>query len=215
MHLLLRGGISTSRSSPKSPAAASASTRARGGREAGRRGRRQDRSPAWHEFRARVPPVACVDRGAPRRRRRHRSGIPLDAVRSALRVATADISRAPAVASIVYGAEAIPFLPLAAALRRSTASADRNWSAVVVAGAGGLAAVGIDRLLGTARVVVRPLPAHAHAERDRRRRVARCRGQSATGARSRRARRGSSTRRRREPEPTPVGASGAGHRRFA
>ena len=91
------------------------------------------------------------------------TGIPLDAVKSSLRIAAAEISRASSGASILYGTEAIPFLPLATALGGRGRASSRNWTALVVAGAGGLAAVGIDRLLGTARVVVRPLPAHAHA----------------------------------------------------
>jgi two-component system chemotaxis sensor kinase CheA len=40
----------------------------------------------------------------------------------------------------------------------------RDWTAAVIAGSEGLAAFGVDRLLGTARVVVRPLPEHADAD---------------------------------------------------
>ncbi len=90
-------------------------------------------------------------------------GIPLDAVNSSTRVAAAEISRASSGASIAHGAEAIPFLALATALGGRAPAHGRHWTAVIVAGAGGLAAVGIDRLLGTARVVVRPMPLHALA----------------------------------------------------
>jgi two-component system chemotaxis sensor kinase CheA len=85
--------------------------------------------------------------------------IPLDAVKSAIRLGAADISGA----SILYGGEAIPFVMLATALGIRRAVHGGNRTAVVVAGAGGLAAIGVDRVLGTAQVVVRPLPAHTPA----------------------------------------------------
>jgi two-component system chemotaxis sensor kinase CheA len=84
--------------------------------------------------------------------------IPLDAVRSTLRVAAGDISRAAPGASVLYEQKAIAFIPLSTALDGTRWSADRIWTAVIVGGAGGLAAIGVDRLLGTARIVVRPLP---------------------------------------------------------
>ncbi len=90
-------------------------------------------------------------------------GIPLDAVRSSLRVAAADISWAPAGASMLYEKAAIPFISLSSAFDGARLPAGRNWTVVVVAGAGGVAAIGVDRLRGTARVVVRPLPEHAPA----------------------------------------------------
>jgi two-component system chemotaxis sensor kinase CheA len=91
------------------------------------------------------------------------AGIPLDAVNSSTRVAVAEISRASSGASIAFGAEAIPFFPLVNALGGREAARARHWTVVIVTGAGGLAAIGIDRLLGTARVVVRPMPLHASA----------------------------------------------------
>jgi two-component system, chemotaxis family, sensor kinase CheA len=51
----------------------------------------------------------------------------------------------------------IPFIPLSKILD-GTQGIPRNWTAVVVAGAGGMAAIGVDRLLDTAAIVVRPLP---------------------------------------------------------
>lgn len=84
--------------------------------------------------------------------------IPLDAVKGTLRLAAADISHASAGASILYGQQAIAFVPLSAALDGTRWSARQNWSAVVVGGPAGLAAIGAQRLLGTARIVVRPLP---------------------------------------------------------
>ncbi len=90
--------------------------------------------------------------------------IPLDAVRGAIRVSAADISATARGMSIVYGRSAIPFLPLSKALDGAPPTAGRSWTAAVIEGAGSLAAFGVDRLLGTARVVVRPLPDHADAK---------------------------------------------------
>src|SRR6202030_2025984 len=52
------------------------------------------------------------------------------------------------------------FAPLDRTLQRGTQARGgaRSWSAVVIAGANALAAVGIDRLYGTQNLVVRPLP---------------------------------------------------------
>jgi two-component system chemotaxis sensor kinase CheA len=86
------------------------------------------------------------------------TSIPLDSVRGALRVAAGDISRGARGATILYEREAIPFMTLSAALDGAPLPAGRDWTAVVVAGTGGFAAVGVDRLLGAARIVARPLP---------------------------------------------------------
>ncbi|HEY6255057.1 MAG TPA: response regulator [Xanthobacteraceae bacterium] len=86
------------------------------------------------------------------------TAIPLDCVRSTLRVAAGEISRAAPGASILYDQKAIAFISLSTALAGARWSAGRSWTAIVVAGAQGLVAIGVDRLLGTARIVVRPLP---------------------------------------------------------
>jgi two-component system chemotaxis sensor kinase CheA len=86
------------------------------------------------------------------------TAIPLDCVRSTLRVAANDISRAATGTSILYEQKAIAFISLSTALAGARWAVGRNWTTIVVAGAQGLAAVGVDRLLGTARIVVRPLP---------------------------------------------------------
>jgi two-component system chemotaxis sensor kinase CheA len=52
----------------------------------------------------------------------------------------------------------VPFIPLATALDGASWPAGRAWTALIVAGAGGVAAIGVERLFGTARTVVRPLP---------------------------------------------------------
>jgi two-component system chemotaxis sensor kinase CheA len=84
--------------------------------------------------------------------------IPLDSVRGTRRLARSEITFAAPGASVVHGGSAVPFVPLATALDGTLWSSGRNWAMVVVAGADGLAAIGVDRLLGTAKIVVRPLP---------------------------------------------------------
>jgi len=95
--------------------------------------------------------------------------IPLDAVRRTLRVHGGDVSRTAQGDSIVCDDRAIPFVPLQRALHPSAlapAEAPRAWSALVLEAADGLVAVGVDRLLGTATVVLRPLPEYAPADRS-------------------------------------------------
>jgi two-component system chemotaxis sensor kinase CheA len=86
------------------------------------------------------------------------TAIPLDCVRSTLRVSAGDVSCAAPGASVLYEQKAIAFISLSTALAGARWSVGRNWTIVVVAGPEGMAAVGVDRLLGTARIVVRPLP---------------------------------------------------------
>jgi two-component system, chemotaxis family, sensor kinase CheA len=88
------------------------------------------------------------------------AAIPLDAVRRTVRVSAADVVRTAEGESILFDGKVIPFAPLAHPLcARTTASpTPRAWSAVVVESGGALAAVGVDRLLGTENVVLRPLP---------------------------------------------------------
>jgi len=88
------------------------------------------------------------------------AAIPLDSVRRTLRVAPGELARSAEGDSIVLDGRVIPFAPLARSLRATERTrATRAWSAVLVQGAGGLAAVGVDRLLGTETIVSRPLPA--------------------------------------------------------
>jgi two-component system chemotaxis sensor kinase CheA len=91
------------------------------------------------------------------------TSLPLDAVRSTLRVPASEISCGSPGAAILFEQKAIPFIPLTTALDRTPWSPARSWTAVIVAGAEGMAAVGVDRLLGTGRVVARPLPRHVTA----------------------------------------------------
>jgi len=95
------------------------------------------------------------------------ASIPLEAVRRAFRIAPEDIARTAGGDSVMYDGDVVPFVPLPRLLRDGAGSTRvaRPWSAVLVKGATGVAAVGVDRLLGTANVVVRPLPDLAPASR--------------------------------------------------
>jgi two-component system chemotaxis sensor kinase CheA len=98
--------------------------------------------------------VLIVDGGG------HVVGIPLDAVRETLRVSAADVTHTAAGRSIVHDGKVIPFAPLARSLRSPVAPRTPRaaWSAAVIDSGGVLAAVGVDRLLGTENVVLRQLP---------------------------------------------------------
>src|SRR5439155_1424463 len=88
------------------------------------------------------------------------AAIPFDAVRRTLRLQPAQIARGAQGDSIVFDERAIPYLALARVLGASDAGFDdaRPVSAVVVEGAGALAAIGVERLGATAKIVLRPLP---------------------------------------------------------
>jgi len=87
-------------------------------------------------------------------------------VRRTLRVPSHELSHTEQGLTLLYEGRAIPFVPLALALRlHSGAELQRNsvWSVLVI-DADGLAAVGVDRLLDTETIVLRPLPPYAPAE---------------------------------------------------
>jgi two-component system chemotaxis sensor kinase CheA len=84
--------------------------------------------------------------------------LPLDAVRATIRIAAHDILSAPPGVAVLHEQQAIPFRPLSAVLDGTRQPIRRHWSVVILAGADGVAAIGVDRLLGTANLVVRPLP---------------------------------------------------------
>jgi two-component system chemotaxis sensor kinase CheA len=91
--------------------------------------------------------------------------IPLHAVKETLRIASGDVARTSDGESVVHEGKVVPFLPMARALgaRIPSGRGARPWSAVVVRGSGSLAVLGVDRLLGTANVVLRPVPELAPA----------------------------------------------------
>ena len=88
------------------------------------------------------------------------ASLPLDAVRQTLRVADCDIAHSAGTDSIVYYGRAIPFLPLTRVLVKKMVIERKlkSWSAVVLEASTGIAAIGVDRLLGATTIVVRPLP---------------------------------------------------------
>jgi two-component system chemotaxis sensor kinase CheA len=86
------------------------------------------------------------------------ASIPLEAVRRVVRVTPQDISRSGTTATILHGDAAVPFAPLNTAFTGAQAQPSRNWIVVVLAGSKGHAAFGVDRLLGTGRMVMRALP---------------------------------------------------------
>jgi two-component system, chemotaxis family, sensor kinase CheA len=94
------------------------------------------------------------------------AALPLDAVRQTVRVADHDIASSAEKDSIVYEGKVIPFLALARALNNKTMAESKRhfWSAVIVEASCGVAAIGVDRLLGTTSVVVRPLPSLTAAD---------------------------------------------------
>jgi two-component system chemotaxis sensor kinase CheA len=89
--------------------------------------------------------------------------VPLDAVRSTTRIAAHEILPAAPGVAVLHEHQAIPFIPLVVVLGGACPPPRRHWSVVVVAGADGLAAIGVDRLVGTANLVVRPLPTEMSA----------------------------------------------------
>jgi two-component system chemotaxis sensor kinase CheA len=94
------------------------------------------------------------------------AALPLDAIRRTVRVADHEIARSAGKDSILYEGKAIAFLSLPRALnKKTTANAKRRfWSTVILEAPSGLAAIGVDRLLGTTSIVVRPLPSLAATE---------------------------------------------------
>ena len=94
------------------------------------------------------------------------AALPLDAVRQTVRVADHEIASSAEKDSIVYEGKVIPFLALARALNNKTMADSKRhfWSAVIVEASRGVAAIGVDRLLGTTSVVVRPLPSLTAAD---------------------------------------------------
>lgn len=94
------------------------------------------------------------------------ASLPLEAVRRTVRVPMEEMVRTADAEAIVFEGAAIPFAPLARILGAPApggGAARQAWSVVVLGGPDGLAAVGVDRLLGTSDVVMRPLPSLAGA----------------------------------------------------
>ena len=95
-----------------------------------------------------------------------RVSIPLDAVLQTLRIHDADVARSAEGDSILHAGKVIPFLSLELLLRRLGSGGPNTGnrvkpgigSAVVVQAEGRSVALGVERLLGAANIVMRALP---------------------------------------------------------
>jgi two-component system chemotaxis sensor kinase CheA len=91
------------------------------------------------------------------------ASLPLDSVQQTLRLIESDVVRSPDGDCIVFDGKTVPFLPLRRALGQPSArrQGEMRFSAVVVRSGAEHAAVGVDRILSTATVLLRPIPAFA------------------------------------------------------
>jgi len=91
------------------------------------------------------------------------ASLPLDSVQQTLRLIETDVVRSPDGDSIVFDGRTVPFLPLARVLGQSSTRRQgaQRFSAVVVRSGAEHAAIGVDRVLSTATVLLRPIPAFA------------------------------------------------------
>ena len=88
-----------------------------------------------------------------------RAALPLEMIAGALRLEPGEVSARSEGTSIEYEGVPIPFMPLEQLLHGTAAQEARMWSAIVLRDGNSMAAIGIDKLLGASRIVVRPLPA--------------------------------------------------------
>jgi two-component system chemotaxis sensor kinase CheA len=92
------------------------------------------------------------------------AAVPLDAVRTCVRLLPEQAATAAATGRMPHQGRAVPFLPLARALYAGTVpDSGSPGVAVVVAADHDAVAIGVDRLAGTSTLVVRPLPELAPA----------------------------------------------------
>ena len=103
------------------------------------------------------------------------ASIPLAAVKRTSRVAPGDIARSPEGDSMVVNGNIVPFTPLELRGRISA-----NQVAVLLETRRGLAVVGVDRVVGTRNILLRPLPPLTPHDPTGRRRFARQRRGSGT-----------------------------------
>ncbi len=88
------------------------------------------------------------------------ASLPLDSVRRSVRLPSQEIANSANGQSLVHDGVALPFLPLAAALRsQQRRASSATTTAVIVDSAAGALALGVDRIVGTKTVVLRKLPA--------------------------------------------------------
>jgi len=93
------------------------------------------------------------------------ASLPLACVRQTIRFEAGEIARCGAQESVAYEGRAIPFLRLSSALGAEDrpGAHDERGSLMIVASGTNLAAIGVDRFIGTGIMLVRSLPALAPA----------------------------------------------------
>ena len=84
--------------------------------------------------------------------------VPLEAVRRSVRVADQELAQLGEQRALVFDGAAIPFSSLARLLGHPEPPPQRVWSLIVVGLAEGLAALAVDRMYGTAEVMLKALP---------------------------------------------------------
>jgi two-component system chemotaxis sensor kinase CheA len=89
--------------------------------------------------------------------------LPLDAIVESVRLSQDEITHAASVESVCHQGQVIAFAPLSRVLGMVESVHPAAWSVLIVRGAGGRVAVGVDRLLGARLIVLRPLPEAARA----------------------------------------------------
>lgn len=90
----------------------------------------------------------------------HIVGLPLENIRRTLWVSTSDIATAVEGEQIAYENRAIPFCGLSKLLDpQMLIRQRRHWSVVVLSAGSETVSVGVDRLLGSTEIILKPLPA--------------------------------------------------------
>jgi len=84
--------------------------------------------------------------------------IPLRGVKRTVRLTTSDVATSPDGESILDDGRSLRFVSLARIVNPEPERRGRSFSALVIEGGGSVAAIGVDRVLGTSRVVVRSMP---------------------------------------------------------
>ncbi|MBI4821837.1 MAG: response regulator [Deltaproteobacteria bacterium] len=91
-------------------------------------------------------------------------GLPLESVRHAARLSESDVARSADGASIVISGRVVPYAPLDVLIGSGRPRFRKLRAAVVVRAGAHEAALGVDRLLGSESVVVRPVPSVARPD---------------------------------------------------
>lgn len=90
--------------------------------------------------------------------------IPLSAIRHTVRLSPSEIQRTSRGETVIHDDRATPLVSLSRLLTGAMPRRGRAISAIVVEGSNGAAAIAVERMLGTANIVVRSLPEFAPAD---------------------------------------------------